>query len=411
MKKIISAAAVILSAAMVFTGCSENGGSLDREIVAYIENPPEDSAENFFAITYGAWHSEYLYRISSGSYTEEKDAELCKTYRSDIIEYLKQEKVVLYLAEKMGITAASLTDEELKQIDDEMAESLDGWYKSFAPKAGVALGGSGYTEDELLEKEKQLFEEYLSDCGLTVEDLTSWKVNEIIRNKFISKVGEEIDDKTVEDFVQKTVDTAKETYEKDIAEYEKTYTPFYIPEGSRVVQQLVVMIDDISISEVKAYRKEGDDEKADEVLEKALAKVRFRIDEAYEKLEQGTPWKEVQEEYNDESSTNDQDFSLYPKSSSIEEKVIAIGMGIEEKGGYSEIIQTDSGYSIIYYKDDLVFTDEQMNSLIEQGRAFLTDQESYKRVTDFSNDHPYVMNYELLNLDDPDAEETTAANE
>lgn len=409
MKKNISAAAVILSAAIIFTGCSENDKPMNKEVVAHMENPPEDSGEHFFDITYGDWHSEYLYRISSGGYTEENDAELCKTYRKEIIEYLKQEKAVLYLAEKMGITAASLTEEELKTIDDEMAESLDGWYKSFESKAAAALGGSGYTEEELLEKEKKLFEEYLSGFQLTVDDLTSWRVNEAVRNKFMSKVGEEIDDKTVEEFVQSTVDTAKETYEKDIAEYEKTYTPFYIPEGSRVVQQLVVLIDDISASEVKAYRKEGDDEKADEVLEKALAKVKFRIDEAYEKLERGTPWKEVQEEYNDESGTNDQDFNLYPKSSSIEEKVIAAGMGIKEKGGYSEIIRTDSGYSIIYYKDDLVFTDEQMDNLIEQGRAFLTDQESYKKVTDFFNDHPYTMNYELLNLDDPNAAETSVS--
>lgn len=409
MKKTVLAAAVFMSTAIILMGCTEKGVSLDNEIVAYIENPPEDSAENFFNVTYGAWHSEYLYRMSAGGYTEENDAELCETYRSDIIEYLKQEKVVLYLAEKMGITAAALTEEELKSIDDDMAKSLDEWYKSYESSASTALGGSGYTEEELLEKEKELFEEFLGKSGLTVEDLTSWKVNEVIRNKFIAKVGEEIDDETVREFVQSTVDTAKETYEKDIAEYEKTYTPFYIPEGSRVVQQLVILIDDISASEVKAYRKEGDDEKADEILEKALEKVRFRIDEAYEKLEQGAAWKEVQEEYNDESSTNDQDFSLYPKSSSIEEKVIEAGMSVKEKGGYSEIIETDSGFSIIYYKDDLVFTDEKMDTLIEQGRAFLTDQESYKRVTDFSEEYPYVMNYELLDLDDPNAAETTAA--
>ncbi len=82
-------------------------------------------------------------------------------------------------------------------------------------------------------------------------------------------------------------------------------------------------------------------------------------------------------------------------------------MAVKEKGGYSEIITTDTGFSIIYYKDDLVFTDEKMDTLMEQGRAFLTDQESYKRVTDFAEEHPYVMDYELLNLEDPNAEETT----
>lgn len=405
MKKSISAAAALLSAAIILTGCSENGSHSNNGPVAYIENPPEDCAENFFDITYDSWYSEYCFRISGGGYTEEHDAELCESYRSEIVEYLKQEKVVLYLAEKMGITSASLTDEELKEIDEEMAESLDGWYGTYQTDATIALGGSGFTEDELLQKEKELFEDFLKEVGLTIDDMISWKVNEVIRERFIEKVGESIEDKTVEEFVQSTIDTAKETYEKDIEAYEKTYTPFYIPDGSRVVQQLVVLIDDISASEVKAYRKEGDDEKADEILAKALEKVRFRIDEAYEKLEKGGAWKEIQEEYNDETSTNDQDFNLYPKSSSIEEKVISAAMRIEKKGGYSEIIQTDSGFSIIYYKDDLIFTDEQMNSLIEQGRAFLTDQEAYKRVTDFLEEYPYVMDYELLNLEKP--EETT----
>lgn len=406
MKKSISAAAFFLSAAILLTGCTENGtrNHSNHGPVAYIENPPEDSAEGFFDVSYDSWYGEYLYMISAGGYTEEKDAELCKTYRSEIVEYLKQEKVVLYLAEKMGIAADSLSEEEMREIDDKVAESLESWYKSYEPDATVALGGSGFTEDELLRKEKELFENFLKQVGITVEDMTYWKVNEKIREKFIAKTGEAIDDKTVEDFVQSTINSAKDAYENDIASYEKTYTPFYIPEGSRKIQLLVVLIDDISANEVKAYRKEGDNEKADEILAKALEKVKFRIDEAYEKLEQGEPWKDVQAEYNDEASTNDRDFSLYPKSSTIEEAVIEAAMGIEEKGTYSAILQTDSGYSIIFYKDDLVFTDEQMNSLIEQGREFLIDQESYKRVSEFLEKYPYVMDYELLNLDNPEPE-------
>ena len=55
MKKYVLAAG--LAAAMIFTGCSENGSSMDGEIVAHIENPPEDCAANFFDVTYGYWHS------------------------------------------------------------------------------------------------------------------------------------------------------------------------------------------------------------------------------------------------------------------------------------------------------------------------------------------------------------------
>lgn len=399
-----TAAAALLSVAVILSGCNQNGGS-GKGPVAYIENPPEDSAKGFFDITYDAWYSEYRYRTEAVGYTEEKDAELCKSYRSDIVEYLKQEKIVLYLAEKLGITRESLTEEEMKDIDKATEESLKSWYDNYESDAKLKLG-SDYTDEELLQKEKELFEEYLKSVNLTIDDLTSWKINEAIREKYIAAVGDTISDDEVKDFVQDTIDTAKETYEKDIEAFEKTYTPFYIPEGTRVVQQLVVLIDDISASEVTAYRKDGDNEKADEILNKALEKVKFRIDEAYQKLEQGVEWKTVQEEYNDETDTNDKDFSLYPKSSTVKSEVIDAAMKIEKKGTYSGIIQNDSGYCIIYYKDDLEFTDEKMESLLSQGREFLADQKSYQNVTDFLKEHPYVMDYELLNIDDPS--ETTA---
>ncbi len=399
-----TAAAALLSVAVILSGCNQNGGS-GKGPVAYIENPPEDSAKGFFDITYDAWNSEYRYRTEAVGYTEEKDAELCKSYRSDIVEYLKQEKIVLYLAEKLGITCESLTEEEMKDIDKATEESLKSWYDNYESDAKLKLG-SDYTDEELLQKEKELFEEYLKSVNLTIDDLTSWKINEAIREKYIAAVGDTISDDEVKNFVQDTIDTAKETYEKDIEAFEKTYTPFYIPEGTRVVQQLVVLIDDISASEVTAYRKDGDNEKADEILNKALEKVKFRIDEAYQKLEQGVEWKTVQEEYNDETDTNDKDFSLYPKSSTVKSEVIDAAMKIEKKGTYSGIIQNDSGYCIIYYKDDLEFTDEKMESLLSQGREFLADQKSYQNVTDFLKEHPYVMDYELLNIDDPS--ETTA---
>lgn len=402
MKKIKQAAAALISASIFFTGCSQNTANTP---VASIENPPEGTGDRF-TVTFSDWNREYKYRMGAGGYTEEKDAELCTQLRKEVIEYLTQERVVLYLAEQMDITAASLSDEEVKKIDEQVQKNLKKWYESYEADAKLALG-SDFTEDELLKKEQELFEKFLSQTGITVEDFTMWETNEQIRLKFIEKVGESVEDKTVDDFVQSTIDSAKEMYEKDIATFEKTYTAFYIPEGSRKVQQIVVMIDDISASEVKAYRKDGDDEKADEILNAALEKVKFRIDEAYEKLQNGEDWKKVQEEYNDETSTNDVDFNLYPKSSTIDKKIIEAAMSIKNKGEYSEIQKTDAGWSIICYKDDLKFTDEEIKSLNDQGREFLVQQESYKKVTDFLKDYPYVLNYELLNLEDP--ESTTAS--
>ncbi|MDE6725294.1 MAG: peptidylprolyl isomerase, partial [Ruminiclostridium sp.] len=163
------------------------------------------------------------------------------------------------------------------------------------------------------------------------------------------------------------------------------------------------LINSTTAAEVTAYRKDGDDKKADEILQEALAKVKFRIDEAYEKLEKGTAWKDVQKEYNDETSSNEVDFTVYPKSTTVLQKITDTAMGIEKKGGYSEIFETDKGYFILYYKDDLTLTDERMKELTKQADEFLRDQKAYEPIADFLEKYPYAYEYGLLDIDDPDA--------
>lgn len=410
-KKIISAALALTmcgAAAISFAGCSQGDAKQNKQIVASIKNPPE-GCEDFFNISYGEWHGEYMLRMAAEGYTETNDAEMAKSLRDRIIKYLAQEKIVLYLAKGMGISAETLTEEEMKKAAEAADEDIQSWYKKYEARAISALG-SDYTKEQLQKKEEELFNDFMKEVGLDPDIFYTWAVNNIIHDKYVEKASESITEKEVNDFVQETMDTAKDKYENNLAEFEQKYTAFYVPEGTRKVQQIAVLINSTTAAEVTAYRKDGDDKKADEILQEALAKVKFRIDEAYEKLEKGTAWKDVQKEYNDETSSNEVDFTVYPKSTTVLQKITDTAMGIEKKGGYSEIFETDKGYFILYYKDDLTLTDERKKDLTEQADQFLRDQKAYEPIADFLEKYAYIYEYELLDIDDRDAQVSVAVS-
>ena len=389
---VFAAAALLITAA----GCSNGKASEITDPVAYIENPPEGAGDRF-NISYSEWHNEFLFNMARGGYDEETDTDIAESYKRSILDYLTQEHVVLYLAEQAGVTAETLTQEELDEIERNVQDSWDSWCASYEAEAKEALGDSCTTE-ELYEKEFELFSAFMAESGLTPEIFYAWETNSKIQDKFIEKTAESIDEQTVADFVQETVDTARDNYENNLAVFEQSYTAFYVPEGTRIIQQLYVKIDEDAANEIKAYRNDGDDEKADELLAAAAEPARERIEEAYEKLQSGEGWSDVQEEYNDDVNGSDVDYVVYPASTYISQDIIDAAMGISEKGGFSDIISSDSGFFILFYKDDRVFSDEEMQSLLDQARDYLKDQESYQQVEDFMAQYPYVYDYELMGL-------------
>ncbi len=77
-------------------------------------------------------------------------------------------------------------------------------------------------------------------------------------------------------------------------------------------------------------------------------------------------------------------------------------------GHYTKIQKRDSGYFILMYKDDAKLTDADMESLRDQARDYLKDEEAYKLIEDFQEKYTFLYNYKLLNLDDPGASEAAA---
>lgn len=394
-KKILS---LFLAAGLLITsaGCSAEENKESTKLVAYIENPPEGTDSRFY-VTYDEWRKEYLFALSMNGYSEQDSSELVESQKQRSLEILTQERIVLYLAEQEGITAETLTEEDTAEIEQDVQAEWKYLCSTFEGEAREALGDS-FTEEELYDKEFELFTAFMEKSGLTPEIYYVWKTNELIQEKFIERSYENIDEQEVRDFVQETVDTAKDKYENDLATFESAYTAFYIPEGTRLVQQIYVKIDADAANEIKAYRNDGDDEKADELLEAAAVSVRPIVEEAYEKLQNGEDWSEVQKEYNQDGNGNDVDYVVYPVSSYISKEITEAAMKIAEKGGVSEIIPNDTGFFILYYKDDRVLTDEEMDSLMEQAWEYLTEQDSISKLNEFKAKYPYVYDYELMGI-------------
>lgn len=398
-KKLLSLAlcgVLLLTAAGCTSKEEQEQEKKNKQNVGSIANPPENTAD-YFNISYKEWRSEYLFRMASDGVTESESAETAQQYRENTIKYLAQERIVVYLAKDMGITAESFTDEDNKQVEETVNKYLESWYKKYESRAISALG-TGYTDQQLKNKEKELVSEFLKGIGLTEEIFTTWAVNGIIHDKFVAKASESVTEDKIKEFVQNTMNEAKNKYETDLADFEKRYTPFYVPEGTRKVQQIAVLINSTSASEVTAYRKDGDNKKADEILNKELEKVKFRIDEAYEKLSKGEEWTKVQEQYNDESSANNVDFTVYPKSTTVLQTITDTAMGIKEKGGFSQPFITDRGYYILYYKDDVTLTDERIKDLNDQAEEFLRNEEAYKPIQEFLDKYPYTYDYQLMEI-------------
>lgn len=410
-KKIIATLAAAAIFVTSISACSkeEINGVDPSAPVAHIENPP-DGKKDLFTVKYGDFYGEYNFFMARGGYTEENDPELASTQRDNVIRYLAQERVVLYLAEQAGITESTLTEAEKQTIEDTVRETVDDWCDSYRSDAVSELGET-YTEEELYNKELELFSAFLAESGLTVDVFRTWEINGLIRDKYIAAISDELSAETVAEFVQDTINQAKDKYENDLAVFEQSYTAFYVPEGSRRVQQILVKISDTAISEVAAYRKDGDDQKADEVLNEALAKVKYRIDEAYAKLQGGESWETVQAEYNDETDTNGTDYTVFPRSTTVKPEVISAAMAIPEPGQYSAICQSDSGYFIIYYSGKAEMSEERLTELDRQGREFLASEEAYNKITAFMTEYPFVYDYELLGLEEGSLDITASASE
>lgn len=377
-------------------------------VVAYVEGQDET-----FNITFSDWYQEYkFYLLRNG--VDETDSYYAETYaqiRSDILDVIMMDRMILKEAELAGVGVNSLTAEELEQLEQTLEESYQTWCESFESEA-VAVLGENYTEEELYQKEYELFTDFLAQAGTDTGLFMMWERNNIIQEKLYEVIRQNagVTDADVEEYIEETINNAKDAYENDLESYESKYTAFYAPEGTRVVEQIFFKFSDTTANEIVAYRNDGDDETADSLLAQAIEnELQADIDAAEQALANGEAWDDVQVIYNDDSNGNDSQYVVYPKSTTVDENVTASAMAIAEVGGISEIITTDYGCYLLCYIKDVSISDEEMATMREQCRDYLESLYLQAEVVGWLEKYPYTVNYELVNIEAP--EETTTQDE
>ncbi len=371
-------------------------------------------------ITFGEFYREYrYYLLSSGisdDFSDEQKA-ACEETRSSIITYLEFEKIFLKVAEELGIGASSLTDEENKTISENAAQTIENMCMQYSSKASEQLG-EGATQTELEALELKLLEDALGECGLSTEIFHTWERNSYIQSKLFEKITENISvtEEQVDEMFAKYVELAKAAYAESPASYESNaaYTSVYVPEGTRLASQIILLFDEETRTAINQARADGNAVEADRLRSEAYennAELRQKTDDIANLIKSGNSFEELQETYNQDGSNDP--YAVVPGSQRFVSEFVDGIFGIDAVGGVSEPIVSDFGVHFIKYAGDAELSDEDITAIRSEMSSYLHDKEAENIENDKYNEwlstYPYITDYELLQLEAPSAEDTEQA--
>ena len=327
----------------------------------------------------------------------------------------------------------SQENDEMKEIDKAYQENLDGWYETFETKAKEALGMTDDTTSseteisdddkaKLLEKEKELFRDYVSGFGLTEEVFLKWQTNTFIQKKVLEYVYKDIviTDEQVDEYVTKLIDEAKKAYKENVSSYERDseYQKVWLPEGSRNIKYICIKLNPSDSAALSAARNESgaDIDSINKQRDEKLEEIKSKAEAALKKATEGTDFDAVIKEYSsDYSETTEGDTTLIINGTTAMYDVLYEELyKLEKPGDISGLIPTDRGYYILQYTSDAVITDKEIAEYKAKVKETLTANEQEETansaIEQWRNDVGYEYDYTKLNFEKPEEETSSDAS-
>lgn len=426
-KKIISvvAAAVML---LSFAGCaadgddptSEAGGSqpsafvtqgasvltadiaLDT-VVAEFQGAPDMN------VTFGDFLKEYKYNLIGYQITDdsvEPYATAMEGQREYIINYLVNENI---MEKKFNDLGLSLTDEELKQIDEDTQAGIANMKENFKTRVQISHEGEALSADELAALAEEEYQKMLTDSGLTEADFRHWQESIYIQNKLTQHVndGFTYEYSEAEKEVEKLIENAKSAYEADNSDYDPdALKSLYIPEGSRYVKHILLKFDDETTAEISALRQAGSNDEADKLREEKIGEMNDKITEVQSKVEAGEDFAALMTEYSQDGDTT-ASYLIAPGTTMYMDGFAECALAISELGDTDTVV-TDYGWHIIKYTEDAVVTDEDISSYTDALYDYLLDayrtQNLNEAMASWREEYKFTIDRELLMLSEETAE-------
>lgn len=370
-------------------------------------------------LKYETLRKEYMFYLVNKNIsddTEESIAETCKSLRSSILNNLMTELVCIKKAKEYGVY--ELTEDDKKDVETEYNETVDyyvNYIMSLTVQTSNTSGEESLSDEEKKERATEKFEEYLEKSGLTYEDIRWWAQSGVIAKKLQAKLGEEVKFSEAEEKLQEEIEKAKDLYENDIASYAQAgYYQAWLPEGSRFIKHVLLGFDTDKQSEIRQLRTEGKDDEADKVRAEAAETLKTKQEEIKKKIDDGTNIDELIQEYSDDK----QGSSSYPNGYTVVPNVEGMWMAefqqtafVPEKIGDTAVCVTDYGVHIMQYAGvaevDQKVLENFKNSYYEQ----LKQSKCNEIMGQWKEDYAFDIDYAALRLDDPAADESSAASE
>lgn len=384
---------------------------IDRNlVVASVENAdnPDD-----FNITFGEFYSEYLYYLLSYGIEDDMSGayrEACRSFREEIIDYLQFERIFLRVAEEKGVGISSLTESELAEIQ----ASADTTHESFRSKyysAAVEELGEDASEDAIRSRQEELLTADLSRAELTTDIFFTWERNDLIQNKLTALLTEniEVTEEDIDQMFEEYVQMAKDALASDPLSYESnsTYTWIYIPEGTRLADQILFLFDDETLQAISDARSAGNDEEADRLRAQAYEEqLKERTDALLERIKNGEDFNTLQAELNEDGGNDP--YAVIVGSQRYVSEFTEATFSIAEIGGVSDPAVSDYGVHVIRYEGDAFVTDEDFTEIRQSMKEYLAAQKEndvqQAAYEEWLARFPYVVNYDLLQLSETESE-------
>lgn len=398
-----------VAAAAGLCGCSVKvGANAEPELTDIVAKATVDGGDDM-NVTYGDFNKEYLYYLNAQDIeddTAEDVVDQCTAQRNSILDNLIIERIIVRKANELGIEP--LTEDELKQIDAEFDSQIQQNINYFINKLESSENSDGFSELSEEEKQKRGTEEYdkfVENCGLTREDMRQWLVNSALSTKLMKKVGEEVDYSKAEQTAADYIADFEDIYNQSPMAYAQgNYSTLWIPEGSRMIQHILIGFDDDTQSEIRMLRADEKDDDADSYRAKAAEKLQDKVDEVIKKLDEGADVLDLIEEYSADAAgslASPEGYLVIPNGETYMTEFQEAAF-VPEKIGDRTTCTTDYGVHIMIYADDAKITDEQVKSFTDYVHSQNQQEYYYNKVREWQDGYKFKIDYDALRISEPD---------
>ena len=343
---------VLFVAAAALTGCSKDKN--DKITVATVDGEKVTKTEYL-----EAWDSTMQnFGITQDILDNPENAQYLDDLRQKVLESVVNQKVTKTELENRGYY--DLTQEEHESVKTQVDTAMQN-VLSYKQTEMMEELGDDYSDKDYAKAVNKYTKLALEEMGIDEEYVEEYFTYELVMEKAeTALINTTVTDEELAEYFDQKVQEDKDRY-ADLAEYEMDslygeVSPYYTPEGLRMVRHVLIAFDDETVTEIRSLRQEGDDTAADKLKETSLEKIFDKASDVLSQLEGGSiNFDTAILNYNDDpgmdSYPEGYQVSLY--SERYIQEFTDAGMALKNIGDISGLVGTDFGYHILEYTSDV----------------------------------------------------------